>query len=229
MRSSKLLTGPAVMNWLPTSGSWYSISNKTDLARAEIFLYDEIGFFGVTAADFVHDLVDVTAPEIRVHISSRGGDVFDGIAIFNALRTHEARITIQVDALAASVASVIAQAGDERIMVTGSQMMIHDAFGLAAGNSADMRDFADILDKQTVNIAAIYAERAGDGRKKSHYRSLMRDETWMNATEAVTEGLADSVIKPDTGANVPASTEGDDAVEALDMTKFNASTKIRTA
>ncbi len=228
MRSQKLLTGPAVLNWLPTSGSWYSISNKHDPVEAEIFLYDEIGYFGVTAADFVQDLVDVTAPEIRVHMSSRGGDVFDGVAIFNALRTHEARITIQVDSLAASVASVIAQAGDERIMVTGSQMMIHDAWGLAVGNAEDMRDFADTLDKQTDNIAAIYAERAGDGRKKSHYRSPMRDETWMNAAEAVGEGLADSVIKPETGGTVPASTEGDDEVEALDMTKFIASTEIGT-
>ena len=218
-----------MLNWLPTSGSWYSISNKADPVRAEIFLYDEIGYFGVTAADFVQELVDVTAPEILVHLSSRGGDVFDGVAVFNALRTHEARITIQVDSLAASIASVIAQAGDERTMVTGSQMMIHDAWGLAVGNAEDMRDFADTLDKQTDNIAAIYAERAGDGRKKSHYRSLMRDETWMNAAEAVGEGLADSVIKPDTGGTVPASTEGDDGVEALDMTRFNASTKIGTA
>ncbi len=230
MQSSKLLTGPAVLNWLPTSGSWYSISNKADPVRAEIFLYDEIGYFGVTAADFVQELVDITAPEILVHLSSRGGDVFDGVAIFNALRTHEARITVQVDSLAASVASVIAQAGDTRIMVTGSQMMIHDAWGLAVGNAEDMRDFADTLDKQTDNIAAIYAERAGDGRKKSHYRSLMRDETWMNATEAVAEGLADSVTKPDTGSTVPASTEGEDDGEAVDVTDFiTSATEIGAA
>ncbi len=216
------MTGSAVLNWLPTSGSWYTVSNKQDPVRAEIFLFDEIGFFGVTAADFVQELVDITAPEIRVHLASRGGDVFDGVAIFNALRTHEARIIIQVDSMAASVASVIAQAGDERIMVTGSQMMIHDAWALAVGNSEDLRTVADTLDKQTDNIAAIYAERAGDGRRKSHFRSLMRAETFFNATEAVAEGLADSVIKPDTGGTVSPSTESASTEETVDVSNFLA-------
>ncbi len=218
----KSLTGPAVLNWLPTSGSWYSINNKTDPVQAEIYLFDDIGFGGVSAAEFVQELVGITAPEIRLHLASRGGDVFDGIAVYNALRMHEARITVQVDSLAASIASVIAQAGDERIMVTGSQMMIHDAFGLVVGNAEDMRDFSETLDKQTDNIAAIYAERAGDGRKKSHFRTLMREETFFNATEAVAEGLADSVTKPNTGGTVPASTESADDEETVDVSDFLA-------
>ncbi len=218
------LTGSAVLNWLPTSGSWYTVSNKTDPVRAEMFIFDEIGFFGVTAADFVQELVDITAPEILVHLSSRGGDVFDGVAIFNALRTHPARIVIQVDSMAASVASVIAQAGDERIMITGSQMMIHDAWALVVGDAEDLRDIADTLDKQTDIIAAIYAERAGDGRKKSHFRTLMRAETFMNATETVAEGLADSVTKPGTGGKVPDSANDGEKVDVSDF--LAAATRI---
>ncbi len=216
------LTGSAVLNWLPTSGSWYTVSNKTDPVRAEMFIFDEIGFFGVTAADFVQELVGITAPEILIHLSSRGGDVFDGVAIFNALRTHPARIVIQVDSMAASVASVIAQAGDERIMVTGSQMMIHDAWALVVGNAADLRDIADTLDKQTDIIAAIYPERAGDGRKKSHFRTLMRAATFFTATEAVAEGLADSVTKPNTGGTVAPSTESASSEETVDVSDFLA-------
>jgi ATP-dependent protease ClpP protease subunit len=195
----RALQGRNVLNLLPTSGEWFRFTNKA-ADTAEVWIYDDIGFFGVTAADFARELADVTAPRITVHLSSLGGDVFDGIAIYNSLRMHDAAINVQVDSMAASIASVIAQAGDTRTMMTGSQMMIHDAWGISAGTADDMRQYADILDKQTANIAAIYAERAGDGRKKPHYRALMRDETWMSPEEAINEGLADAIIKPPTNA-----------------------------
>ena len=187
---------------LPSSGEWFRILNEAP--TAEVWLYDEIGFFGTTAADFVTELSEITTPAITVHLASMGGDVFDGVAIYNALRMHPSQVHVQVDSMAASIASVIAQAGDTRGMVTGSQMMIHDAWGMAAGSADDMRDYADILDKQTANIAGIYAERAGDGRKKPHFRSLMRAETWMTPEEAIAEGLADTIIKPAAASKIEA-------------------------
>lgn len=228
---SQVLTGQQVLNMVRGSGNdWYRIANQADPVRAEVWLYDEIGWLGTTAQDFASELADITAPAILVHLSSLGGAVFDGIAIFNALRLHPATVTVQIESMAASVASVVAQAGDERQMVTGSQMMIHDAHAiLPFGTAAELREAADVLDKQTANIAAIYAERAGDGRKKSHFQALMAAVTWMNPAEAIAEGLADSIIKPDTGGTVLASTESAEDEEALDMTDFLASPEIVSA
>lgn len=162
--------------------------------KATIRIYDEIGWFGVTAEDVASELEKITADEIEVQISSLGGDVFDGIAIYNALRAHPARITTRVDSMAASIASVIAQAGDHRIMLTGSQMMIHEAWGFAIGNAAVMRELADILDKQSNIIAAIYSERS-DG-DLGGFLDQMKAETWFDANETVEAGLADEVVKP---------------------------------
>lgn len=175
------------------AGRWYDIKNKAgDIA--EVRIYDEIGWFGTTAEEFVAELDEVTAPEILVAINCPGGDVFDGIAIYNALRAHRATVTTRVDALAASIASVIAQAGDRRVMLSSSQMMIHDAWGLAIGNAKEMRQMAELLDRQSDVIAGIYAARGTND--VAHYRDLMENDSWFTDEEAVAEGLADEVIDP---------------------------------
>jgi ATP-dependent protease ClpP protease subunit len=191
---------------------WYSISNKAGDV-AEVRIYDEIGWFGITAEDFVKDLDDITASKMTVAINCPGGDVFDGIAIYNALRTHPAEVTTRVDSLAASIASVIAQAGDERIILTGGQMMIHDAWGLAMGNADDMREMADLLEKQSTNIANIYANRSG--KDASHYRELMAKESWFDDEESVTEGLADEVVDPSKAKNLAKRTLNDELEETM--------------
>ena len=100
----------------------------------QMWLYEPIGgWWGIYAADFVGELKDVTASTIELHLNSPGGDVFDGIAIKNALQQHSARVVVHVDGLAASIASVIAMSGDEIVMHPGAQMMIHDASGLCFG------------------------------------------------------------------------------------------------
>ncbi|MCF3101432.1 Clp protease ClpP [Streptomyces roseoverticillatus] len=172
---------------------WYRIKNLADGAT-EIAIYDEIGYWGVTASDFIAELKTVNSSEITLRLNSPGGEVFDGIAIMNALRSHSARVTTHVDGIAASIASVIAMAGDRIVMQPHSQMMIHDGSGLCIGNAADMREMADLLDKQSDNIAAIYAERAGGTVKQ--WRTKMLAETWYSAQEAVEAGLADEVAKP---------------------------------
>lgn len=171
----------------------FSVSNA-DGPKATIRIYDVIGWPWIEAQAVAAQLDEITADEIEVQIASPGGDVFEGVAIYNALRSHPAKVTTRVDSMAASIASVIAQAGDHRVMLTGSQMMIHEAWGFAMGFAEDFRQTADVLDKQSDIIAAIYAERAGG--EAASFRELMSGESWFDADETVEAGLADEVVKP---------------------------------
>lgn len=175
---------------------------------ADMWLYGVIGSFwdGLDAAAFADQIKAVTADTINLRVHSPGGSVFDGLAILNALRNHPARVVVTVDGLAASIASVIAQAGDEVRMSQGSQLMIHDAWAPVVGNAADHRDVADWLDKQSANIASVYAARAGG--TAAEWRAAMTAETWFSAEEAVAAGLADTVLPAPTRA---ADTSGDTA------------------
>jgi ATP-dependent protease ClpP protease subunit len=170
---------------------WYRITNRADTGVTDLYIYDEIGYFGVTAADLVNDLRGISGSEIELHLNTPGGEVFDGLAIYNALKHHPANVTVYVDSLAASIGSVIAMAGDRVIMGRNATMMIHDGHGLSVGNAADMREMADLLDKTSDNIASVYAERTGT--PTATWRKAMKAETWYNANEAVKAGLADEV------------------------------------
>lgn len=169
---------------------WYRITNTAG-GPVVVDIFDEIGFWGVSSTAFQQELAQVNASEITVNLSSPGGEIFEGIAIYNALRSHPANVTVRVSALAASIASVIAQAGDKIVMLSGSQMMIHEGSGLCMGNAAEMQQMAQLLDRQSANIADIYAERAGG--TADQWREQMKAETWFNAEEAVASGLADEV------------------------------------
>lgn len=164
---------------------------------ADIYLYAEIGesWWGdsITANAFIKALKELGdgVEQINLHINSPGGDIFDGVAIYNSLIQHKAKVVVYVDSLAASAASFIAQAGDEIIMLRGSTMMIHDGWGFAMGNAEDMRSMADILDKLSNNIASIYAARTGE--PMADWRAVMQAEAWYTAEEAVEAGLADRV------------------------------------
>ncbi len=175
---------------------WYSIKNVSD-TETEIFIYDYIGEFGVSANDFVRELADIRASKITLRINSPGGDVFDGIAIYNACKRHRAEMSVFIDGVAASAASFIAMAGDTVMMMPHSQMMIHEAHGLVIGPADDMRKMADFLDKWSDNIAGIYAEKAGG--PVEGWRNRMREETWFSDQEAVDLGLADGIEGEDEG------------------------------
>lgn len=169
---------------------WYDVRAQAD-DTTEILIYDAIDPFGVSASDFVRDLQGIDTPNITVRINSPGGLVFDGIAIYNALRQHPADVHVRVDGIAGSIASVIAMAGDTVTMLDATQMMIHDAIGLTFGPADEMREMADLLEQQSDIIAGIYARRAD--RPASEFRALMRASTWLTAEEAVDLGLADEV------------------------------------
>lgn len=171
---------------------WYRIENaKGADEAAEVYIYDEIGGWGILASDFVRDLQAVKAGRLNVHLNSPGGDVFDGIAIHNALAAHSASVHVVVDSLAASIASVIAMAGESITMARHSTMMIHDPYGMALGNAADMRQMAEVLNKMGDTIAGVYAERAGGSVRE--WRDRMLAETWYSDREAVAAGLANDV------------------------------------
>lgn len=173
------------------SNSWFRMQARAD-SEAEIYIYDEIGYWGVTARQFVNDLKalgDIT--HINLHINSPGGDVFDGIAIFNALKHHGAAITVHIDGLAASMASVIAMVGNPVIMPENTMMMIHKPWGFAGGDANDMRDYAELLDK--VESVLIPAYAAKTGKSSDEIAAMLEDETWMDGSECVELGFADQV------------------------------------
>jgi ATP-dependent protease ClpP protease subunit len=165
--------------------------------RATIRLYDPIddwgGWWGISAKEFTQalDRLPSEVDEIELHVNSPGGVIFDGWAIVNSLRNHDARIVAVVDGLAASMASVIAVAADELVMAPNSELMIHDVSGIIWGNAADMAEFAELLDHFSDNIASLYAAKAGGTAEE--WRDTMRGEAWFSAQEAVDVGLADRV------------------------------------
>lgn len=176
---------------------------------AEIMVYDEIGFWGVTAADFVAQLKNITAPKVVVRINSPGGDVFDGLAIFAAIQGYSGEVTCVVDGWAASAASFIALAGKETTMAPNAFMMIHKAWAMAIGNADDMGDMKDTLDKLDGQLAQIYAKKSG--KPVDEIMALMAgkvDGTWFTAQEALDAGLIDEIA--------PAEEEEGDDDEAVE-------------
>ncbi len=174
---------------------WFRVVKNATIrngeAVSEVYIYDEIGFWGTDAETFVQQLMEIDSPQIDLHLNSPGGEMWDGVAIYNALKSHKANVHVIVDGLAASAASFIAQAGNKVTMTKAATMMIHDASGLVWGNAADMRKTADLLDKLSDTIAGLYADRAGGTDEE--WRALMQEEVWYNAKEAVEAGLADEV------------------------------------
>lgn len=204
-------------------GDWYRISNAGE--RAEVFIYGVIGSDwdegDVTAAGFVKDLRNITAPSIDLHLNSPGGLVFDGIAIYSALVNHPATVDVYVDGIAASAASFVAMAGDSIVMEKPARMFIHDAQGIAMGNAELMRDMAQVLDETSDTIAGIYADHTGG--TVEDWRTAMRAETWYSAAGAVEAGLADRV------ANDKADTNGPDNRSALIRARARVHLKGRAA
>lgn len=174
--------------------SWYKIENKKE-DMAEISIYQEIGesWFeeSVTAKKFIKELKNIDAGIINLHINSPGGSVFDGLAIYNALKAHSAKIIVKIDGLAASIASVIAMAGDVIEMPKNTMMMIHDPSCFVGGSSSDMRKMANALDKIKTGIISTYQDKTG--LAEDELAGLMAEETWFTAQEAINKGLADEM------------------------------------
>ena len=173
------------------------INAKAESDEAEILIYDDIGasWFGdgITAKQFVKDLAELDAALLTVRINSSGGDVFEGLAIHNAIKRHDAMVVVEIDALAASIASIIALAGDEVRMADNAFFMIHDPSGLEWGTAEDMRAMAELLDKVGGSLANVYAEKTG--KDMAEVVAWMSAETWFDADEALEAGFVDAVTK----------------------------------
>jgi ATP-dependent Clp endopeptidase proteolytic subunit ClpP len=196
---------------------WYSIKNLAGPAPSVVSIYDEVGYFGVTAQDFIRDLSAIEG-DIELHLSTPGGEIFDGIAIYGALKQRAGNVVVVVDSLAASIGSIIAMAASpgQLAMMPNASMMIHEGFGFCVGNAADMMETAALLDKTSGNLATIYAERSG--KPAEEWRDAMKAETWYIGQEAVDAGLADKVL---TKAAAPVSQpEPQSATATFDLSVF---------
>lgn len=176
--------------------SWYTLqaSDEAEQRSIEIFVYGEIGAWGVTANQFVQDLrtMDDGASPVIVAFNSIGGDLFDGLAIHNALSRLGERCTGRIDALAASAASV-AVCGAHRVVIAANAMlMIHNPYTFTGGDAEDFRRVADVLDQTLEAIIAAYKSKAPD-IDEVELRRMVNAETWLTANEAVALGLADEV------------------------------------
>lgn len=175
--------------------SWYNFVAKED--EADLYIYDEISsWWGVSANDFVRDLNEISASSINLYINSPGGSVFEGYAIYSALVRYadknKATINVIVDGWAASIASVIAMAGDHIKIGAHASFMVHEPWSFAIGTADDMRNEADVLDELEGSIIDIYEARTGGSR--AELEKWVEAETWFKGQAAVDAGFADEVI-----------------------------------
>ena len=196
----RLLAMAGTADVQPDNQSWFRISNLASDAPAdaplEIYIYGQIGFWGVTATDFIAALrsADDGARPVNVYISSIGGSLFDGLAIHNVLRRLGERVTGRIDAIAASIASVIAVGCHRLEMPANTLMMIHNPrVDFASGESDELRDVADVMDKARDSLIACYRAKA-TALPEDEIAAMMASTTWLTAAEAVAMGLADAVI-----------------------------------
>ena len=216
---------------MTSPNKWYEIkaaAQQGDSAPsvAEIYIYGNIGDHwnedGVIASEMVRDIAALEADEITLRINSYGGSVTDGLAIYNALRRHPAPVHVQVDGVAISCASYLAMAGDTVTMARNAQMMIHAPWSFAGGNSADLREMADILDRYAKSMASAYANKSGKTYEQALAILTDGKDHWYSAEEAVAEGFADAV-----GAEVDASAAL--AVNSFDLSRFRPSASAAPA
>lgn len=177
---------------------YWEFKNKTS-TEADLYLYIEIASWGAgysahSAQSFKQELDDLGEIEtLNIYINSPGGDVFEGNTIMNMLKRKKCTKNVYIDGLAASIASVIAMAGDKIIMPSNAMMMIHNAWTYTAGNSKDLRKLADDLDKVNASIRQAYLDKASDKLDEETLINLMDNETWLTAQECFDYGLCDVV------------------------------------
>ena len=172
--------------------NWYDIKNSS-ADTADIFIYSEVGGYDVNAQSFIEELKELKDKALNIHVNSLGGSVFDGMAIYNALKNHKHKVTTKVEGIAASIASVIVMAGDTIEMAENSLFMIHNPFTMAGGDASELRKTADVLDKIRDEIASIYASKSAQDIET--LVGLMNVETWFNASETIDSGFANEITQ----------------------------------
>ena len=169
---------------------WYNIQNKASDVT-DVYIFDEIGTYGVTAQEFINDIKGLKDMPINLRINSLGGDVFDGMAMYNVIKRREAKTTVYIEGIAASIATIIALGADEVVMAENSLFMIHNAWGGTMGEAKDMRKTAETLDKISSELTDIYRKKTG--LSNDVLAEMMDEETWLNAEEAYELGFIDTI------------------------------------
>ncbi len=166
------------------------ITNQTS-DSAEVWIYNDIGFWGIDADSFRREMQALSGKHVTLRVHSNGGDVFEGLAIYNTILRHSSGVTTQIDGIAASMASVISLAGSPVKMAENGYLMIHNPAQIVAGEAEDMRKSADLLDKLRDTLAGIYASKTGIPEEE--IIEMMDAETWMTAAEAHEKGFIDEI------------------------------------
>ncbi|WP_460786323.1 ClpP-like prohead protease/major capsid protein fusion protein, partial [Microbulbifer echini] len=168
--------------------SWYSMTAAANNSEAEIYLYDTIGYWGVTAKDFARDLKALgDVSKINLHINCPGGDVFDGTAIYNLLKDHKAEVETWIEGIAASMGSVIALAGDTVHIAENAYYMVHNPSAGVRGDERALEKTKSLLAKVKTTMIGLYASRTG--MSAEDISQVMDDETWYTGAEAVAAGF----------------------------------------
>lgn len=188
---------------------------------AEMWIYGDISRYDISAKMVGQELrkLDAKTTDLEVRIFSGGGDVFEGIAIYNLLKQSDKKIKMYVDGLAASIASVIMLAGDEIVMGEGTQVMIHKPWTMAIGNSNDLIEIIDQLDRVENEMVKIYQKTTG--LSESQILKMMSEETWFNSDEALEYGFADSLIEPQAHMSIAASINDKEWIKKKHELKVN--------
>lgn len=196
----------------------FEIVAKAQADEATIYLYDMIveddttaeWWGGVSPQAFIKALNELTAKTIHLRVNSPGGSVFAARAIEQAIREHNSTIIAHVDGIAASAASFLIMAADEIVMSPGSFLMIHKAWTMTYGNADDLRKQSDLLDQIDVSLVKTYAKRSG--QSEQDIMSMLAEETWLEATDAVEKGFANRVAEDEkTTSNAATSTAANSA------------------
>lgn len=188
---------PKLLDFAPRAGQRLKIQSKSS-STAEIILYAGIGndWWGdgsmVSAKQFSDELkkLDASVNEIILRINSPGGDVFQGVAIYNRLKQHKAKVTVIIDGLAASIASIIALAGDEIVMGEGAMFMVHLPWTMTMGNRIEHDNTSGRLLDVEEQMISIYSKKTGLDR--AEIKAMLEAETWMGADEAIEKGFVTS-------------------------------------
>jgi ATP-dependent Clp endopeptidase proteolytic subunit ClpP len=171
--------------------SWFNLAYEKDGETANAYIYDDIGLYGIMAKDFIEEVNTSGPKNLNVFINSYGGEIDEGVAIYNFLNRFPGNVTIRVDGMAASIASIIAMAGDTVIMPKSSLMFIHNPWTMAAGDADQLQREAANLEKRKASLMAIYSDKTG--LPAEELSKIMDDETLLNAEEAVAMGFADVI------------------------------------
>lgn len=200
----------------------WQIRNAAGDDHAEIKLYAEVGesfwFESVSAQEFTDELDALDVSKITLRINSPGGSVFDGVAMYSALRSHRAEITSVVEGLAASIASIVMLAGDKVQISDAAMVMIHNPWGMAVGDAADMRKTAQTLDEIRDVMVGVYAKKSG--KAPAEITAALDAETWLSAEKALAFGLVDEILGDGAG-DVAATVEDAAALAVFDERAFS--------